>query len=98
MLYIYTQSTFILAPRNTGLLGLKSSLGPARPAAPYTIGLSIISNRTIDGAGSVSYINQSSPSFSKGAATVVNSYYAQVDGNDYFDVEGDQYYYETTFL
>ena len=97
-MYIYTQSTFILAPRNTGLLGLKSSLGPARPASPYTVGLSIISDRTIDGAGSVSYINQSSPSFSKGAATVVDSYYVQVDGNDYFDVEGGQYYYETTFL
>jgi hypothetical protein len=96
--YIYTQSTFILAPRNTGLLGLKSGLGPARPASPYTVGLSVISNKTIDGVGSVSYLNQSSPSFSRGAATVVNSYYAQVEGNDYFDVEGDQYYYETTFL
>mgnify|MGYP000069584031 CR=1 FL=1 len=98
MLYIYTQSTFILAPRNTGLLGLKSSLGPARPAAPYTVGLSIISDRTIDGAGSVSYINQSSPSFSRGAPTVVNSYYYPINGDDYYDVEGDQYYYETTFL
>ena len=97
-MYIYTQSIYTLAPRNQGLLSRQSSLGPQRPALPYTVGLNIIDNRTIDGAGSVSYINQSSPSFSKGAATVVDSYYAQVDGNDYFDVEGDQYYYETTFL
>jgi hypothetical protein len=87
-----------LAPRNTGLLGLKCSLGPARPASPYTVGLSIISDRTIDGVGSVSYINQSSPSFSGGSPTVVNSYYYPVNGDDYYDVEGNQNYFETTFL
>lgn len=97
-MYIYTQSIYTLAPRNQSLLSRQSSLGLQRPVLPYTVGLNIIDNRTIDGAGSISYINQSSPSFSKGAATVVNSYYAQVDGNDYFDVEGGQYYYETTFL
>lgn len=98
MSYIYTQSTFILSPRNTGLLGLRSSLGPARPASPYTVGLNIIDNRTIDGVGSVAYINQSSPAFSQGASTILGTYYTQVNGLDYYDVEDGQNYYETIFL
>ena len=87
-----------MAPRNNGLLGLRSSLGPARPASPYTVGLNIIDNKTIDGAGSIYYINQSSPAFSQGLPTIINTYYAQVNGLDYYDIEGGQNYYETTFL
>lgn len=53
--------------KNTSLLGLldktksnKSSFTvPVNPPTPYTVGLNIINNKTIDGVGSINYTNQS---------------------------------------
>ena len=43
--------------RNNSVLGLTSRLAP-KPAKPYTVGLNIIDDKTIDGAGSVYYLSQ----------------------------------------
>ena len=80
-----------MAPRNNGLLGLKSGLGPARPASPYTVGLNIIDSKTINGAGGVYFLNQMTAGGGTGNQEF-RSYYTPIDniaGNGYYDIEQD---------
>ena len=86
---IFIRKAYILAPRNNGLLGLKSGLGPARPASPYTVGLNIIDSKTINGAGGVYFLNQMTAGGGTGNQEF-RSYYTPIDniaGNGYYDIE-----------
>ena len=88
---IFICKAYILAPRNNGLLGLKSGLGPARPASPYTVGLSIIDSKTINGAGGVYFLNQMTAGGGTGNQEF-RSYYTPIDDisdKGYYDIEQD---------
>ena len=63
---------------------------------PYTVGLNIVSDKIIDGMGSVYFYAQSNASNggSGGQTVPTISYYAYVNNLDYYDVEDGLTYYE----
>jgi hypothetical protein len=80
--------------KNNSVLGLTSRLAPG-PPTKYTVGLSIIDSNTIDGMGSVAYLNQVSIMV-KGAPNILTSYFVQAaypDPNGYYDTENGEEYY-----
>jgi hypothetical protein len=64
---------------------------------PYTVGLNIVSDKIIDGMGSVYFYAQSNASNggSGGQTVPTISYYAYVNNLDYYDVEDGLTYYDT---
>ena len=80
--------------RNNSVLGLASRLAP-KPAKPYTVGLNIIDDKTIDGTGGVYYLNQMTAGSGNGNQEL-RSYYTPLDdvaGNGYYNVENGLTYY-----
>ena len=80
--------------RNNSLLGLTSRLS-GKPPKPYTVGLNIIDNKTIDGTGGVYYLNQTVAGGGDGNQEL-RSYYTPLDdiaGNGYYNVENGLTYY-----
>lgn len=76
--------------RNNSVLGLASRLAP-KPAKPYTVGLNIIDDKTVDGAGGVYYLSQMTSGRGNGNQEL-RSYYTPIDdalGNGYYDIEQD---------
>ena len=63
---------------------------------PYTVGLNIVSDKIIDGMGSVYFYAQSNASNggSGGQTVPTISYYAYVNNLDYYDVEDGSTYYD----
>jgi hypothetical protein len=97
LLYIYTQSIFILV-RDNSISNLTSRLA-AKPPVKYTVGLSIIEDNLINGMGSVAYLNQVSI-MAKGAPNVIGTYFVQfddADNNGYYDIENGYAYYEKQY-
>ena len=81
--------------RNNSVLGLASRLAP-KPAKPYTVGLNIIDDKTIDGAGSVYYLSQTVAGSGDGNQEF-RGYFTPLDdalGNGYYDIESDSTYYQ----
>ncbi len=80
--------------RNNSLLGLTSRLS-GKPAKPYTVGLNIIDDKTINGAGGVYYLNQTVAGGGDGNQEF-RSYYTPLDdvaGKGYYNIENDSTYY-----
>lgn len=80
--------------RNNSLLGLTSRLS-GKPPKPYTVGLNIIDNKTIDGTGGVYYLSQTVAGGGDGNQEL-RSYYTPLDdiaGNGYYNVEDGFTYY-----
>jgi len=84
----------LATPRS--ILDLYKKTQPKKPE-PYTVGLSIIGNNLINGMGSIYYLAQSNASNggTGGQPVPTISYYAYVNGLDYYDVEGGSTYYDT---
>ena len=81
--------------RNNSVLGLTSRLAP-KPAKPYTVGLNILDDKTIDGVGGVYYLSQTVAGGGDGNQEF-RSYYTPIDdvaGNGYYDIENNLTYYE----
>jgi hypothetical protein len=81
--------------RNNSVLGLTSRLAP-KPAKPYTVGLNILDDKTIDGVGGVYYLSQTVVGGGDGNQEL-RSYYTPTDdiaGNGYYRVENDSTYYQ----
>ncbi len=81
--------------RNNSVLGLTSRLAP-KPAKPYTVGLNILDDKTIDGVGGVYYLSQTVAGGGDGNQEF-RSYYTPIDdvaGNGYYDIENNFTYYE----
>jgi hypothetical protein len=79
---------------DNSILRLKSRLAPKLPTS-YTVGLSIIDNNTINGMGSVAYLNQVSVMV-KGNPNILTSYFVQAsypDPDGYYDTESGEEYY-----
>ena len=90
--------TYIPKIRNKSILGIASRLS-AKPPVKYTVGLSIITDNTIDGMGSVAYLNQVSI-MAKGAPNVVGSYFVTADAldtNGYYEVQDGYGYFEKQY-
>jgi len=83
----------LATPRS--ILDLYNKTQPKKPE-PYTVGLSVIKNNLINGVGSVYYLAQSNASNggTGGQQVPLISYYAYVDGLDYYDIESGSTYYD----
>ena len=84
--------------KNNSVLGLTSRLAP-RPPAKYTVGLSVIEDKLIDGMGSVAYLNQVTV-MAKGAPVITGTYFQTADSFDtdgYYDIEGGFAYYQNIY-
>jgi hypothetical protein len=80
--------------RNNSLLGSTSRLS-GKPSKPYTVGLSIIDDKTIDGAGGVYYLSQTVSGGGDGNQEL-KSYYTPLDdvaGKGYYNIENGSTYY-----
>ena len=77
------------------ILDLYKKLSTKKPE-PYTVGLSIIRNNLINGMGSVNFLAQSNASNggSGGRTVPTISYYAYVNGLDYYNIQSGSTYYD----
>ena len=84
--------------RNNSISNLTSRLA-AKPPKPYTVGLSIIEDKLIDGMGSVAYLSQTTVMV-KGIPNIITTYFTAIDDadtNGYFDIENGYAYYEKIY-